>query len=429
MAIKIGGVTVVDDSKNASLNQITFSDNSTQSTSATRVFTGVLYVSNSGNDTTGNGSVVNPFASIQKAHDYAQTTYTNGEDICISLAAGSYGGNITLSRPRTHIVGSSNGTIKSTRIAGTVTINPTGSVGGVYNDTFTLQNLLVAATVTSGGIINLASSYPYSFYANDVFVFGEGVGGSCINSTNTSAGIRFEMNNSILQNYYTTQPLLNLVNSLNAPINNCTFNSSGAPSMRLTTSRVSMYNSKCYSTTATPVIDVISAHGTAFNPVTAPTGNIALTIGNCVVVSTATNGSGINVAAGATVTAGVVSFSIPTGTGFAVNGSSGALLIAGDLYFFPATNSSISSVFALGTSYLPLVDSTKIIGGALVNYGPVIFDNKLANAGVPATSKGSAGNLKGQVAFNGTYFYYCTANYTGNNADIWKRVAWSADTW
>jgi hypothetical protein len=237
------------------------------------------------------------------------------------------------------------------------------------------------------------------------------------------------MNNSILQNYYTTQPLLNLVNSLNAPINNVTFNSSGAPSMRITTSKVSMYNSKCYSTTATPVIDVVSTYGTAFNPITAPAGNIALTLGNSIVTSTATNGSGINIAAGSTATLGVVSFVIPSGSGYAINGSSGALLIAGDLYFFPNTNASISPVFSLGTSYLPLVDSTKIIGGALVNYGPVIFDNKLANAGVPTTSKGSAGNLKGQVAFDGTYFYYCTANYTGNNANIWKRVSWSADTW
>lgn len=428
MAIKIGGVTVVDDSKNATLNQITFPDNSIQSTSATKVFKGVLYVSNSGNDTTGNGTVSNPFASIQKAHDYAQTTYTNGEDICITVAAGSYGGNITLSRPKTHVIGMSNGTIKNTRIAGTVTINPTSS-SGVYSDTFTLEKLLIAATVTSGGIINLASSHAYSFFGNDIFVFGEGIGGSCIDSTNTSSGIRLELNNSTLQNYYTTQPLLNLVNALNAPINNVTFNSYGAPSMRITTSRTSMYNSKCYATTATPVIDVVSAYGTAFNPVTAPTGNIALTLGNCVVVSTATNGSGINVAAGATLVAGVVSFSVPAGTGFAVNGSSGALLIAGDLYFFPGANASIASAFVLGTSYLPLVDSTKIIGGALINYGPVIFDNKLANAGVPTTSKGLAGNLKGQVAFDGTYFYYCTANFTGNNANIWKRVAWSADTW
>ena len=46
----------------------------------------------------------------------------------------------------------------------------------------------------------------------------------------------------------------------------------------------------------------------------------------------------------------------------------------------------------------------------------------------PSTSIGASGDLQGMVAFDGTYMYYCTANYDGGT-NIWKRVAWSGDTW
>ena len=48
---------------------------------------------------------------------------------------------------------------------------------------------------------------------------------------------------------------------------------------------------------------------------------------------------------------------------------------------------------------------------------------------VPGTSKGVAGDKAGTLAFNSSYIYYCTANYTNGSPDIWKRVSWSNDTW
>ena len=47
----------------------------------------------------------------------------------------------------------------------------------------------------------------------------------------------------------------------------------------------------------------------------------------------------------------------------------------------------------------------------------------------PTTSKGQVGDEVGSVVFDGNYIYYCTADYTDGLADIWKRVAWSGDTW
>jgi hypothetical protein len=43
-------------------------------------------------------------------------------------------------------------------------------------------------------------------------------------------------------------------------------------------------------------------------------------------------------------------------------------------------------------------------------------------ATVPISSLGSVGDQAGDVAWDGsTYFYYCTANYDGS-ADIWIRI-------
>jgi hypothetical protein len=47
----------------------------------------------------------------------------------------------------------------------------------------------------------------------------------------------------------------------------------------------------------------------------------------------------------------------------------------------------------------------------------------------PTTSKGSAGNKAGMVAFTNGYFYYCISDYTDGVADIWVRSAWDQTSW
>lgn len=46
----------------------------------------------------------------------------------------------------------------------------------------------------------------------------------------------------------------------------------------------------------------------------------------------------------------------------------------------------------------------------------------------PPTSMGESDNRAGEIAFDGSYIYYCTADFDGSTA-IWKRVAFSLDTW
>ena len=46
----------------------------------------------------------------------------------------------------------------------------------------------------------------------------------------------------------------------------------------------------------------------------------------------------------------------------------------------------------------------------------------------PGTSIGQAGDVEGLVAMDSNYIYYCTAAHD-SSTNIWKRVAWSGDTW
>jgi hypothetical protein len=46
----------------------------------------------------------------------------------------------------------------------------------------------------------------------------------------------------------------------------------------------------------------------------------------------------------------------------------------------------------------------------------------------PTSSVGVTGDLLGDISFSSGYLYYCTQNYNGDD-NVWKRVAWSNDTW
>jgi len=77
-----------------------------------------------------------------------------------------------------------------------------------------------------------------------------------------------------------------------------------------------------------------------------------------------------------------------------------------------------------GTGTLALA-ATTIAGYGITDSPDSIDDISVA---VPTSSAGQAGDVVGRIAQNATHFYYCTATHDGST-NIWKRVAWSADTW
>jgi len=56
-----------------------------------------------------------------------------------------------------------------------------------------------------------------------------------------------------------------------------------------------------------------------------------------------------------------------------------------------------------------------------------IYD-QVIEASVPVHSSGTVGDTKGMIAVDNNYLYVCVANYDDSTV-IWKRIAWSDDSW
>ena len=61
--------------------------------------------------------------------------------------------------------------------------------------------------------------------------------------------------------------------------------------------------------------------------------------------------------------------------------------------------------------------------------GPTGADGVGRVVSVPAHEYGVSGNLAGDVASDGTYFYFCMQNYVDNSTKIWYRILWTAGSW
>lgn len=99
-----------------------------------------------------------------------------------------------------------------------------------------------------------------------------------------------------------------------------------------------------------------------------------------------------------------------------------AVLYAGSSYVANTLNSNV--IPAGNTTEWELVASKGDAGPQ----GPQGPSGIQIYANVPTTSLGVTGDTQGLLSANATHIFYCTAAYDGF-ANIWKRVAWSNDTW
>jgi hypothetical protein len=274
-----------------------------------------LLVDPDGSDITGDGSVNKPFASVQAAHNYAANNIVSTAYIAIKLNAGNYVGNVTLTRPKTIIVGSSEGQLRSSWITGTVTVNMTSGATVLSSDVFALQDLII--TANDALAVSLAGDQRYVFFGRNVYLYSSGTSADVFSVTNTSSGgIKVDLFNCYFQSAG-TGTTASFTNTYYVNINSSTLEANNGPALSLTTS------SGLIGTTR---ISTISGSNTVVVNSTFAPGS-AMTFGVCTFESTATNGNGIYIGAGATAALGGCAFNVPTGSGFAVAGAAGSFLV------------------------------------------------------------------------------------------------------
>lgn len=307
-----------------------------------------LIVDPDGDDINGNGGPNSPFRTLQKAHDYAVANIDPDKRVVIKVNAGEYTENLTVTRTRTSFVGLTEGISKATRLAGTLTINTSASIGGSADDMVSFENILIAA---NSNVITIAGSFAHTTLFKDCQIFTSSANAKCLNVTNNAeGGNRIYVTNCIFSNQQSSETTVEFLNTAYANINNGTFFNGTGKAMNITTTDAVIANSRFESASgATTMIGVNSS----FN-----SGKPALNVANAWIVNPSANGNGIEIASGATTNVGQVAFSVGSsaGTGFAVKGVSGAVFVNGNNLIVPGTNNKISNAItriALTTSLTP----------------------------------------------------------------------------
>ena len=128
---------------------------------------GELFVSANGSDVTGTGSLSAPFATIGAALVAASAEYPATSYVRINVAPGEYSEPLSITRPRTSIVGANVSADDRTTRLGPVTVDCTTATQK-YQDTVCLSGMLIQSTtaqpaikVTGTGLFSVDVSNAY----------------------------------------------------------------------------------------------------------------------------------------------------------------------------------------------------------------------------------------------------------------------------
>lgn len=130
------------------------------------------FVEVNGNDTTGNGSITAPFATVQKAHDQAALDYTGGEYVCVEVGPGTFSGDINITRKNLLIQGQGHrAEMFATTLAGSITVNPF-SATSKFTDLVGLAGCFVSVpTGSTNPAVKATGSGIYSLILNDCYLY------------------------------------------------------------------------------------------------------------------------------------------------------------------------------------------------------------------------------------------------------------------
>jgi len=212
-----------------------------------------VYVSGiSGNDTTGNGSIGYPYATLARAVTFANTI-SDANPLIINLACGTYNESANITRDNTYITGGSTSLSSATNVNGTITFDMTGSsqsiiVGGISS--IQLQRLVVTNNTAKN----------QSLVVTDCLIAPTTSGFNCISVTDTSVGggnCDITVQNSLLYIFDTvgcsvSSSVINMVNTQITVNPAVTYN--GSFVVTLGTGRLNLFGCSLIQPSAAPTV-------------------------------------------------------------------------------------------------------------------------------------------------------------------------------
>jgi hypothetical protein len=294
-------------------------------------FTYEVHVAKNGSNSGSTGKPHQPFLTIAAAVSYVESTFVSGESVAIYIHPGSYSEAVTITRPRTHLVGVQSTSAIITEI-GSITLAPTAVVGGVYNSSFSIQNALLGAVAGASAALTVAGTAECSLHLRNVYLYADDSGQKCLAVTNTSATkSRFYFNDVLANNTLCSATALDLSNCV-VQMKNTTVYSGAGTCLAMSSSASGIAAFCLLETSGVLAVDV---------------GATSFSLGMSTITASGSNASGVSVANGGTYTTVQNFYNVASGTGYAITGTAGGVVTHAINTFAYGSNNKHKNVLVL----------------------------------------------------------------------------------
>lgn len=280
-----------------------------------------------GDDAT--GSMDYPFPTIQKAVDHAENTIGEGLGYVVNVHPGFYPETVTLSRAKAHLRGT-HAYNDMTMFCGVsrIVVDCTEDMGGPNNTQYAVSGMLVAPA--SGDCITVSGDTACTVVLKDCNLYADGAGQKCLSSINT-AEPKVKINGVVFNNLQSNAPGVTFLGGW-LDLQRCFFYTGNSQAVDFTGHTLTMDGVLMQ----TAGDDVLFAAGAG-----------SLSISNCLFEDSKANSNGIRLSGTVTCTAVQNVFRIPSGTGYAVSGPAGCILVHGLNCFLPGFNSKVKNTMTI----------------------------------------------------------------------------------
>lgn len=275
------------------------------------------------------GSLEYPFLTIQEAVEHAEETVEEGLGYVINIHPGFYGETVTLSRAKAHLKGT-HAYNDMTMFCGVskIVVNCTEDMGGASNTQYAISGMLVSPS--TGDCISITGNTACTVVLKDCNLYADNAGQKCLSSTNTD-NPKVKINGVVFNNLLSNAPGVTFLSGW-LDLQRCFFYTGNSQTIdftghTLTMDGVLMQNSGD---------DVLFAAGTG-----------SLSISNCLFENSKANSNGIRLSTTVTCTIVQNVFRIPSGTGYAVSGPAGCVLVHGLNCYLPTYNSKVKNTMTI----------------------------------------------------------------------------------
>lgn len=300
-----------------------------------------IHVSKSGSNTGSTGKPYQPFLTLTAAISYVESTFTANEPVAIYIHPGDYFENVTITRPRTHLVGVQ-GTNAFISQVGSITIAPTTAPGGVYNSIFSIEGLLLAAPSGASACLTAAGTAEYSLHVRNVYMYANDPGQKGFTVTNTATvKPRFYFNDILVNNTLCGAVAMELSNSV-SQIKNTTIYSGSGTCIKINSTASALAGFCLLETSGILAVDLAST---------------TFTLSVSSVTASGVNATGVNVAAGGAYTTIQNFYNVASGSGYAISGSAGGVITHATNTFAYGSNNKTKNTLTLVSHSTTMVPS------------------------------------------------------------------------